>query len=97
MRMEKSSNASNSVEPQTQDAKDKNLAAEAEAAAAKDEPMGSIAAAVPGDNAAAQDAIKPGQRPGAEERKTEKEPGSTAGTEFHKEEERQAPRKQNAA
>jgi hypothetical protein len=64
------------------EAKDKTLASEAEAAAAQDEPMGSIAAAVPGDNAAAEDGIAAGRKPGAEETKIQKEAGPTAGTEF---------------
>jgi hypothetical protein len=94
--MEKHTDVSKTANYQAKDAKDKNLAAEVEAAAAKDEPMGSIAAAVPGDNKAAQDAIQPSRKPGAEERETEKESGSTAGTEFHTEEEKAA-RKKNAA
>jgi hypothetical protein len=62
--------------------KDQNLVADVELAAAKDEPMGSIAAAVPGDDAAAEDGLAPGRHPGAEEPNTGTEAGPTAGTEF---------------
>lgn len=58
------------------------LAAEEERAAASDEPMGSIAAAVPGSNALAQDALKSGKLPGAEEPRVVEKPRTTAGTEF---------------
>lgn len=58
------------------------LAAEEERAAASDEPMGSIAAAVPGSNARAQDAIESPQLPGAEEPRIVDKPRTTAGTEF---------------
>ena len=66
----------------TKDGNDKTLVSEAEAAAAKEEPMGSIAAAVPGDDNAAEKGIEPGQKPGAEDSAIRKQSGSTAGTEF---------------
>jgi hypothetical protein len=43
--------------------------------------MGSIAAAVPGDNRAAQDAAKTGRSPGAESTVIRNRPETTAGTE----------------
>lgn len=58
--------------------------AEAESAAAHDEPMGSVAAAVPGSNTAAEDAVH-GTLPGAEAPETRDEPETTAGTEFKRE------------
>jgi len=80
--MENRSQAHKSPEVPVKETEDNSLASEAEAAAAKDEPMGSIAAAVPGDNAAAEDGIVVGRKPGAEETDIEREPGPTAGTEF---------------
>ena len=59
-----------------------NLVGEEELAAANDEPMGSIAAAVPGSNALAQDAIESAELPGAEEPRIVAQPQTTAGTEF---------------
>ena len=76
---------------------DSNLAAEAESAAAHDEPMGSIAAAVPGSNCLAEKAMETSQRPGAEETKIRDVPETTAGTEAKKEPERPAGRKRDAA
>ncbi len=58
------------------------LAAEEERAAANDEPMGSIAAAVPGSDALAEDAIENAELPGAEEPEVAAQPETTAGTEF---------------
>ena len=65
-----------------EETRDKTLVSEAEAAAAKDEPMGSIAAAVPGDDEAAENGLEPGQDPGSEEPTVREEAGPTAGTEF---------------
>lgn len=58
-----------------------SLEAEEESAAAQDEPMGSIAAAVPGDDTLAQDAIHSTEQPGAEAREIRDQPETTAGTE----------------
>jgi hypothetical protein len=60
---------------------DSRLEAEVESAAANAEPMGSVAAAVPGDNDAAQDAKVTGARPGAESPVIRDQPKTTAGTE----------------
>lgn len=57
------------------------LEAEAESAAAHDEPMGSIAAAVPGDDAAAEDVVDTAKLPGAEAPEIRDQPETTAGTE----------------
>lgn len=74
-----------------------SLEAEVEAAAAQDEPMGSIAAAVPGSDKAAQDVSKGGKAsngklPGAEAPQVANATGTTAGTEFKREGE-QPPRR----
>jgi len=80
--MENHNQAPKPSDATTKDINDETLVSEEEAAAAKDEPMGSIAAAVPGDDEAAEDGIEPGQKPGAEDPTVEKDPGPTAGTEF---------------
>ena len=61
--------------------RDQKLEADAESAAAEAEPMGSIAAAVPGDNNAAQDVTETGKSPGAESTVLRDQPDTTAGTE----------------
>jgi len=61
--------------------KKNELEAEVERAAAEQEPMGSIAAAVPGDDAAAENAIEAAELPGAEAPEIRDEPETTAGTE----------------
>ncbi len=58
------------------------LAGEEERSTAKDEPMGSIAAAVPGSDARAQNAIENAEPPGAEEPQIIAAPETTAGVEF---------------
>ena len=55
--------------------------AEVESAAADAEPMGSIAAAVPGSDKLAADALKSGKQPGAEATEIRNQPRTTAGTE----------------
>jgi hypothetical protein len=80
--MENHTEARKSPEVPVKATKDESLVSEAETAAAKDEPMGSIASAVPGNDAAAEDGLAPGSRPGAEETDIEREAGPTAGTEF---------------
>jgi hypothetical protein len=67
------------------------LAAELEESASEQEPMGSIAAAVPGSDKLAQDAIETRKRPGAEAREIRSEPETTAGTEFKIESEQFVP------
>jgi hypothetical protein len=62
-----------------------SIEAEAESAAARDEPMGSIAAAIPGSNQAAEDVMKHGKLPGAEAPEIRDEPETTAGTEAKRE------------
>lgn len=76
-----------SAKPALKTAKPANvsLEAEEESAAAHDEPMGSIAAAVPGDDSLAQDAIETGAQPGAEAPEIQDEPETTAGTKAKKE------------
>lgn len=61
--------------------KKNSLAAEEEWAAAREEPMGSIAAAVPGDDAIAQDAIDTAALPGAEAAEIQDQAETSAGTE----------------
>jgi hypothetical protein len=80
--MENHNEARKPADATAKDKNDKTLASDAEAAAAKEEPMGSIAAAVPGDDEAAEDGLEPGRKPGAEEPAIRKETGPTAGTEF---------------
>lgn len=60
-----------------------SLEAEEESAAAQAEPMGSIAAAVPGNDALAQDALNTREQPGAEAPEIRDQPETTAGTEEH--------------
>lgn len=57
------------------------LVAEVEESAAEQEPMGSIAAAVPGSDAAAEDVMDSAELPGAEAPEIRDEPETTAGTE----------------
>lgn len=59
----------------------KGLEAEVEEAAAEQEPMGSIAAAVPGSDKLAEDALESAKQPGAEAPEIRDEPETTAGTE----------------
>ncbi len=75
--------APKSGKPASKSAKptDASLEAEEESAAAQAEPMGSIAAAVPGDDALAQDALETGEQPGAEAKEIRDQPETTAGTE----------------
>jgi len=80
--MEKHNEAWTPADATAKDINDETLASEVEAAAAKEEPMGSIAAAVPGSDEAAEDGHEPGRKPGAEEPAVRKDPGPTAGTEF---------------
>ena len=55
------------------------------AAAAAAEPMGSIAAAVPGSNHAAEDPMRTGKQPGTEAQEIRNQPDTTAGTEAKRE------------
>jgi hypothetical protein len=66
---------------------DNCLAADAESAAADAEPMGSIAAAVPGSDKLAADALNSGKQPGAEAAEIRNQPRTTAGTEARLEKE----------
>ena len=74
--------APKSAKPASKSAKPTHasLEAEEESAAAQAEPMGSIAAAVPGDDALAQDALETGEQPGAEVKEIRDQPETTAGT-----------------
>ena len=60
---------------------DNCLVAEAESAAADAEPMGSVAAAVPGSDLLAQDSLHSSKQPGAEATELRNQPSTTAGTE----------------
>ena len=71
--------------------KPSTIEAEVENAAAADEPMGSIAAAVPGSNQAAQNPMRTGKHPGAEAQEIRNHPDTTAGTEAKREGEEPAP------
>jgi hypothetical protein len=66
---------------------DNSLVAEVESAAADAEPMGSIAAAVPGSDKIAADALNSGKQPGAEAAEIRNQPHTTAGTEARLEKE----------
>lgn len=68
-------------------ANDSKLEADAESAAAEAEPMGSIAAAVPGNDKTANDVTETGQQPGAESAAIREQPKTTAGTEAKLEQE----------
>lgn len=80
--MEKHRHNTSPANVSTAESIEKRFVSDVEAAAAKDEPMGSIAAAVPGSDKVAEDSLRPGRRPGAEEEEVRPEGGSTAGTEF---------------
>lgn len=75
--------ASNTTKPETKsdEPKKPSLEAEEESAAAHQEPMGSVAAAVPGSDDLAQDAIETRELPGAESPEIRDQPKTTAGTE----------------
>lgn len=62
--MEKHTHTTSSAIVMTQESIEKRFVGDVEAAAAKDEPMGSIAAAVPGDDKVAEDSLRSGLEPG---------------------------------
>ena len=73
------------VSPKKPPEKPSTIEADMEDAAAAAEPMGSIAAAVPGSNHAAEDPLRTGKHPGAEAQEIRNQPDTTAGTEAKRE------------